>query len=160
MGTDNQNQTIFTSMSYVTGWANEPLSSDSFGDSSTPMAYDIATVQALYGPNMTFRAGDDTYSLPTANQLGISWQAIWDVGGTDTITTSNNTGDVTINLRTALLFGPNGGGFVFWELGITGGFTIANNAMTVNAGCFSTDTLSRFIAFIKLPSIAPLILEG
>jgi len=49
---------------------------------STPMAYDILTIQALYGANASHNSGDSTYSF-AAN--GSYYETIWDAGGTDTL---------------------------------------------------------------------------
>ncbi|GEM_PF-6345086 len=50
LGTDGQNQTIWTVMSCVDGWIEEPLLADlSLGLPKGPMAFDIAALQALYG---------------------------------------------------------------------------------------------------------------
>ena len=51
------------------------------GFQATPMPLDILAIQHIYGANMTFHAGDDTYNL--AND-GIV-QTIWDAGGNDTL---------------------------------------------------------------------------
>lgn len=63
---------------------------------TTPMLYDIAAMQFLYGANTTTRTGDDTYTFSnTAAEL----KTIWDAGGTDTFDASNQTLDVNINLN-------------------------------------------------------------
>ena len=63
---------------------------------STPMLYDIAAVQYLYGANMTTATGNDRYGW-TANSA--FYQTIWDAAGTDTIDASNYTLRCTINLN-------------------------------------------------------------
>lgn len=55
---------------------------------ATPMVYDIAAAQYLYGANMTTRTGDDTYSWTTNARF---FETIWDAGGTDTLDLSNQT---------------------------------------------------------------------
>lgn len=52
----------------------------------TPMLYDIAAIQSLYGANMNTRIGDNTYQY-YPNQAFL--RTIWDAGGTDTIDASN-----------------------------------------------------------------------
>ncbi|RVT95925.1 matrixin family metalloprotease [Rhodovarius crocodyli] len=53
---------------------------------STPMLYDIAAMQYLYGANMSWQAGNTTYSWAAhPRMLG----TIWDGGGNDTIDASN-----------------------------------------------------------------------
>ncbi|HLO76566.1 MAG TPA: M10 family metallopeptidase, partial [Magnetospirillum sp.] len=74
---DNFNHTL---MSYTTvtgasnNWANYYC--------TTPMLYDIAAIQYLYGANMSYHTGDDTYTFSTTTRY---WQTIWDGGGNDTI---------------------------------------------------------------------------
>ncbi|MBI3707629.1 MAG: pre-peptidase C-terminal domain-containing protein, partial [Proteobacteria bacterium] len=63
---------------------------------STPMLYDIAAVQFLYGANMTTRTGNDTYSLGTDENRVF---AIWDAGGIDTLDASNQTRGAILNLN-------------------------------------------------------------
>ena len=60
----------------------------------TPMLYDIAALQRLYGANMTTRTGNDTYTFSTETEL----KAIWDAGGWDTFDASNHTQSVKIDL--------------------------------------------------------------
>ena len=62
---------------------------------STPMLYDIAAIQYLYGANYSYHAGNDTY---TFSQGGTYYQTIWDGGGTDTIQFTG-TSAVEIDLR-------------------------------------------------------------
>ena len=62
-------------------------------DASTPMLYDIAAMQRIYGANMNTRTGDDIYGFnANAGQAfsitGATQQAnfaIWDAGGRDTL---------------------------------------------------------------------------
>jgi serralysin len=61
----------------------------------TPMLYDIAAIQALYGANNNTRTGNNTYSW-NANQAFV--QTIWDAGGNDTISAANQSLAATINL--------------------------------------------------------------
>lgn len=63
---------------------------------STPMLYDIAAIQFLYGANMTTRAGNDTYTF--SNSHG-ELKTIWDAGGIDTFDLSNQTLNQIINLN-------------------------------------------------------------
>jgi len=67
---------------------------------STPMLYDIAAIQFLYGANLSTRAGNDVYTF--SNTQG-EIKTIWDAGGTDTFDLSNQTIAQSINL--------NAGGF-------------------------------------------------
>ena len=70
----------------------------SMGHAATPMPFDILVVQLIYGPNMSYHTGDNTYILKDDGIL----KTIWDAGGRDTIdasTVSNNLGVVWIDLR-------------------------------------------------------------
>jgi hypothetical protein len=62
---------------------------------STPMLYDIAAIQYLYGKNTATRAGNDSYTFDPDEPF---FMCIWDGGGTDTITVSNFSAGCTINL--------------------------------------------------------------
>jgi len=62
---------------------------------STPMVYDIAAIQYLYGANMTHNSGDTTYSFDPDTPF---IEALWDAGGNDTLDFSNFSKDNTISL--------------------------------------------------------------
>ena len=62
---------------------------------TTPMRYDIAAMQYLYGPNTTYNAGDTVYRFDGDARFN---QTIWDAGGNDTIE-ATGTRDVIINLQ-------------------------------------------------------------
>jgi len=62
---------------------------------STPMPFDIAAAQYIYGPNMSTRAGNTTYSWSPGEQL---FETIWDAGGNDTIDWSNQSSAARIHL--------------------------------------------------------------
>ena len=66
-GNNGLNQRIWTVMSYNPGWAALPKTNNGYGDASTPMAFDIAALQALYGANTSYHTGDDSYVLPTSD---------------------------------------------------------------------------------------------
>ncbi|MBF9061234.1 hypothetical protein HKCCSP123_18795, partial [Rhodobacterales bacterium HKCCSP123] len=139
------NQGIYTTMSYNDGWQTAPHEvspADTYGFQGTPMAFDVAILQATYGANMSYNTGDDTYVLPTANAPGAFYAAIWDAGGTDTIVHTGSTAAV-IDLREApLISDENGGGYVSHVQGIHGGFTIAAGASIENAtGGGGADTI-------------------
>ncbi|MBC5767915.1 M10 family metallopeptidase C-terminal domain-containing protein [Ramlibacter sp. GTP1] len=72
------------------------VTSTSFVELSGPMLYDIAAIQYLYGPNMSWHAGNDTYSYDPATPF---FECIWDAGGNDTISVARFTGGCTIDLR-------------------------------------------------------------
>lgn len=51
----------------------------------TPMVYDIAAVQKIYGANMSYHTGNDVYAFTPSQPV---YQTIWDAGGTDTLDVS------------------------------------------------------------------------
>jgi uncharacterized delta-60 repeat protein len=63
---------------------------------STPMLYDVAAIQFLYGANSATRTGDDHYTFDPSK---LTLQTIWDGGGNDTIDVSNFSLACTIDLR-------------------------------------------------------------
>ena len=136
------NQGIWTTMSYNDGWRTAPSNSYDYGWQGTPMALDIAALQAIYGANMTYNAGGNFYTLPGSNNSGTFWSCIWDAGGSDWIEASHSGSSCTINLNEAPLVGPNAGGYVSRMSGIRGGFTIANGVVIENAeGYIGNDLL-------------------
>jgi serralysin len=132
-GDDDLNQGIWTTMTYLDGWAGQPATSYSYGYQATPMAFDIAALQAIYGANTNFNTGANTYVLPQANASGTFWSCIWDAGGVDTISNVNGSLGCVINLNAAPLTGVNAGGYVSWSSGVVGGYTIANGVVIENA---------------------------
>jgi serralysin len=146
-GDNGLNSAIYTVMSYNDWgqfWApDNPVSSDyGWGYIGTPMAFDIAALQHIYGANLTYRSGNSTYTLPAVEDDGTFWTAIWDTGGVDLI---RHTGSeaATIDLRAAPLTGTNAGGYVSRVDGIAGGFTIANGVVIENAqGGSGNDTIN------------------
>lgn len=63
---------------------------------ATYQLFDIASIQYLYGANMTYQSGNTTYSFDTySNQI----KTVWDGGGADTLDMSTATYGVTIDLR-------------------------------------------------------------
>lgn len=68
---------------------------EAMGYPLSPMLYDIAALQYLYGVRWTTRSGDDIYSWAT-NASFI--QTIWDGGGIDLIDASNQVRSVVIDL--------------------------------------------------------------
>ncbi len=140
------NQGIYTTMTYIDGWVTAPhgaTPSLDYGFQGTPMAFDIAVLQAAYGANMSHNTGNDSYILPTTNGPGTFYSAIWDAGGTDTIVHTGSAAAV-IDLRAApLTYAVNGGGYVSYVAGIHGGFTIAAGALIENAsGGSGNDTIT------------------
>lgn len=81
-------------MSY-TAWAGYSGSYVNFNP-TTPMRYDIAAIQYLYGANTSYHAGDDTYDYHQGQSY---YQTLWDGGGNDTIRWDGSTQGATIDLR-------------------------------------------------------------
>ncbi|MDA8852201.1 M10 family metallopeptidase C-terminal domain-containing protein [Hyphomicrobiales bacterium] len=71
------------------------LNGNNYKVASTPMVYDIAPLQYLYGANMSHNASDTTYSYKPDTPF---IKAIWDAGGTDTLDFSNFSKTNTISL--------------------------------------------------------------
>jgi len=63
---------------------------------TTPMVYDIAAIQHIYGANTSFHAGNDTYSYDPTKPF---FATIWDAGGNDTIDVSAFSQTCRIDLR-------------------------------------------------------------
>ena len=62
----------------------------------TPMVYDIAAIQYLYGPNKTFNLGDNIYQFDNNKAF---LKSIWDAGGNDTLDFKNFIKNCDINLE-------------------------------------------------------------
>lgn len=90
---DAEDSSDVTVMSYYDGSA-----SDTSGYPVTPMLYDIAALQFLYGANHNYNAGNTTYSLTGAKTN----MTIWDGGGSDTLNSSAYTGSVTLDLQAGI----------------------------------------------------------
>ncbi|KMO28173.1 hypothetical protein VQ03_30025, partial [Methylobacterium tarhaniae] len=109
--TTNQagNDQRYTVMSYVPHPSMAALPEDDRSWPVTPMQYDIAAVQMLYGANLTTRADDTRYFAPgSAYALGDGGVlengrpailTIWDAGGIDTLDASDQTGAVRLDLN-------------------------------------------------------------
>ncbi len=102
-----QGSTQYTVMSYtdhphslfvrVTSNPNGSFSWSSFNvQSDTPMLYDVAAIQYLYGANQSYRTGNDVYTFDPSTPF---FRTIWDAGGSDTISVSNFTKGCLIDLR-------------------------------------------------------------
>jgi Ca2+-binding RTX toxin-like protein len=85
--------TQYTVMSYNTTHA-DMLSTGIYP--GTPMLYDVAAIQFLYGANGTTRNGNDTYTFAIGE---LRFETIWDSGGIDTIDASALTEASVIDLR-------------------------------------------------------------
>jgi serralysin len=61
----------------------------------TPMVYDIAAIQYLYGANSKYQTGDNTYSFDPSLPF---YKSVWDAGGSDSLDLSNFSTNCDINL--------------------------------------------------------------
>ena len=84
----------FSIMSY-TAYAGEPGTNANFNP-TTPMLYDIAAIQYLYGKNTAYHSGPNTYNFYQNHDY---FQTIWDGGGKDTIKWNGSTQSCEIDLR-------------------------------------------------------------
>lgn len=102
-----QDTTQYTVMSYtehphnlfvdVSRNANGSASWRSFEVSvDSPMLYDVAATQYLYGLNLSYRTGNDVYTFDPATPF---FRTLWDAGGTDTISVANFSQACVIDLR-------------------------------------------------------------
>ncbi|WP_287463526.1 M10 family metallopeptidase C-terminal domain-containing protein, partial [Accumulibacter sp.] len=62
----------------------------------TPMLYDIAAIQYLYGANTSYQSGDDVYGFDPESPF---FMTIWDAGGIDTLSVANFSRACTLDLR-------------------------------------------------------------
>ncbi|MEM7506942.1 MAG: pre-peptidase C-terminal domain-containing protein [Pseudomonadota bacterium] len=146
LGSNDLNQSIFTTLSYNDGYLTSesgPPGTYDYGYAASFGTLDIAALQQLYGVNQDHAAGDDVYRLIDQNGSGTGYTAIWDTGGVDWIVGSSDL-NTTIDLRAATLdFTQQGGGMVSNTDKIHGGFTIANGVSIENArGAGGNDTLN------------------
>ena len=129
-GDDRQNQNTFTVMSYLDVGADyNPASAVHYGFSMTPMAYDVAAIQHLYGASSSMASGDTTYELGVTDS---GYTAIVDADGVDTLVYSG-TEDAVLDLRAATGSGAHGGGYVSRAGQTFSGFTIAVGTVVENA---------------------------
>jgi hypothetical protein len=89
------------------------------GAPQTAQAFDIFSLQAVYGPNTEYNAGDTTYDVTNTVFSG----TIWDAGGNDTISAANMSTSVNIDLTpmddnpsTAFVNGVSMGSTFHWAL--------------------------------------------
>lgn len=139
-GDNNLNSTPFSIMTYNDSTSTVKSSNSSGGtDYVSPGSYvnygygeglgafDIATLQYLYGPNTTKGAStNDVYLLDATTLNG--YKTIWDNGGTDAISAVEADNAVYIDLRSATLLNEaGGGGYISRVDNAYIGYTIAYN---------------------------------
>ena len=140
LGNNSLNQSLYTLMSYNHWQDPASASGPNIPTMATPMAFDIAAIQRLYGANTTIRGGNDNYVLPDAGS-DLAVECIWDTGGTDQIV-YNGAANAHIDLRCATLDdSATGGGVLSYTFTVGAslartfgyGFTIAGDYMGVLA---------------------------
>lgn len=120
-GTDSSKYTL---MSYTDFYPNGV-------NPSSLMLYDIMAIQYLYGANTSYNSGNTTIDL--AAFLANGPAALWDGGGTDTITLAGLTSGMTLNLTEG----------IYSSVNYTDDFVIAYNAGIENArGSDFADTIT------------------
>jgi serralysin len=88
---DSNKYSVMSYTSYDIGYKSDGSASIGY----TPMLYDVAAMQFLYGANTSTRQGDDTYTFSNSEP---ELKTIWDGGGNDTFDLSNQTLAMTVDL--------------------------------------------------------------
>jgi Ca2+-binding RTX toxin-like protein len=179
LGTLELNHMFGSVMSYLHGYSfddqghidvvatrQRPVADDYFldhGFAATPMAYDIAAIQDMYGANTNYANGDNVYILPDSNdphpfvrgepnEVGIPesivyqpdtafWACLWDTGGIDEMR-YDGARNAILDLTAATLdYSETGYGVLSYAAFIGGGYTIANGVVIENATGGSGDDL-------------------
>lgn len=104
--------TVMSYRSYVGASTTSGYLNESWGYAQSPMRYDIAALQHMYGANFATQSGSTVYSWnPATGEMAVNgvgqgaaggnqiFQTVWDGGGTDTYDLSAYTAGVTIDLR-------------------------------------------------------------
>ncbi len=131
-----QDSNQYTIMSYFdatsTGANFVPPGDTASYSAATPLRDDIAAIQAIYGANMTTRAGDTTYGFnsntddPQAFDFTVNTHpvaCIWDGGGNDTIDLSGSSSGANLDLHAGAFSDVMG---MVGDLSIAYGVTIEN----------------------------------
>lgn len=133
-GDQEFNGTKWTVMAYDEDYWNGFIDDYGSGFPVTPMAFDIAAIQAIYGANMETGKGDDLYEIPVRSGPQSYRIAVWDAGGTDTLSAAKAAFGSTLDLRAATLKNAyGGGGYLSYQgqmvNGDRGFLTIANGVV-------------------------------
>ncbi|MBX9885640.1 MAG: M10 family metallopeptidase C-terminal domain-containing protein [Novosphingobium sp.] len=133
-GFDNQRYSIMSYTAPEKVWWQDPATRTAQHLVKTPMVYDIQAIQALYGANMSTRTGNDTYAF---NPAAPSFEAIWDVGGTDTFSVAAFSNGCTVDLTPGAY-----SSLAYTGVSLTNNIGIAFNCNIENAlGGAGADTL-------------------
>lgn len=95
IGFDLRNYTIMSNTDPRNAWWTNPATGQAEYLIKTPMVYDIAAIQSIYGANMAYHAADDVYAYSSTAPF---FATIWDGGGTDTIDLSAFSRACTLDL--------------------------------------------------------------
>ena len=126
------NQSVYTVMSYNSGFAAHPLGLPSDCGSrymASFAALDMAVLKSYYGANNSYNDGSNTYTLSSKD----NFKAIWDSDGSDEIIMGKNSNAVIAPRAATLEYEAGGAGFVFYNANTKGGYTIANGVAIENA---------------------------
>lgn len=109
---DSMEYTIMSYRSYVGASTTQGYTNETWGYAQTPMMYDVAALQHMYGANYATNSGNTTYSwsattgemfvngvgqgVPGGNRI---FMTVWDGGGTDTYDFSNYATQLSIDLN-------------------------------------------------------------
>ena len=105
-GVNNSNP--YSVMAYAE-YVDEPIDAiqGAYARPTTLMIDDIAAIQHLYGVNEQYNSGDTTYTLDSMNNglysslygIDFNYSSIWDAGGEDTFSWSDQNSVASINLN-------------------------------------------------------------
>ena len=115
---------------------------------ATPLLHDIATAQAIYGADMTTRAGNTVYGFgSTAGRAMFDFKlnrdpivAIWDAGGIDTLNASGFATAQTLDLRAGSFSSI---GYLTKNVAIAFGATIENAVGGSNADTIDGNSVAN-----------------
>jgi serralysin len=109
---DSMEYTVMSYRSYVGASTTAGLTNETWGYAQSPMLYDIAALQHLYGANYATNSASTVYSwsattgemtingvgqgAPGGNKILLT---VWDGGGNDTYDFSNYVSNLTVDLR-------------------------------------------------------------
>jgi serralysin len=109
---DSMEYTVMSYRSYVGAAVIEGYLNENWGYAQTPMIYDIAALQHMYGANYATNGGNTTYSWnPASGEMVVNgagqgapggnriFETVWDGGGADTYDFSNYMTPLKIDLQ-------------------------------------------------------------
>jgi serralysin len=109
---DSIEYTVMSYRSYAGASTSSGYVNETWGYAQSPMIYDIAALQHMYGANYTTNSGNTVYSWsPTSGEMFLNGvgqgapggnkilRTVWDGGGNDTYDFSNFATDLKIDLR-------------------------------------------------------------